>query len=201
MADTGGHAAGADDRYATGGGTHVTGGTDPPWVHPAPPGIGPPPPPAAPEPPPSVRQAITLMWIGAALSVLGGLLGFFMQDQVREEVERQLDRQGNPSGLDPDTFVTIGLVAGAVGATIGAGLWILHAVSARRGRSWARISGTVLFAVSVLFFLVGLTQPAPGLSRGMGLLQQLVGLGAVVLLWLRPSSDFFAASDRARRGY
>jgi hypothetical protein len=142
------------------------------------------------------------MWLGAALSLLSGVLGFFMQDQIREEVDRQIERQGaNASGLDADTFVTIGLVAGVIGAVIGATLWIVHAVATRKGKQWARITGTVLCAISVLFFLISLVQPAPALSRGMGVLQQLLGLAAAVLIWLRPSSEFVEGTERARRGY
>lgn len=158
--------------------------------------------PEPPEPPATIRQAVAVMWLGAALSLLGGVLGFFMQDQIREEVDRQIERQGaGGSGLDPDTFVTIGLVAGAIGAVLGATLWIVHAVATRKGQQWARITGTVLFAVGALFFLIGLVQPAPALSRGMGVLQQLIGLAAVVLIWRRPSTDFVEGTERARRGY
>jgi hypothetical protein len=159
-------------------------------------------PPEPPAPPSTIRQAVAVMWIGAALSVLGGVLGFFLQDEIREAVDRQIERQGtNASGLDPDTFVAIGLVAGVIGALVGATLWIVHAVATGRGRQWARITGTVLFAISVLFFLIGLVQPAPALSRVAGLLQQLVGLAAVVLIWMRPSTEFVEAAERARRGY
>lgn len=165
---------------------------------------GPPPgpPPTAPEPPSTIRQAVAVMWFGAAVSVLSGVLGFFMQDEIREEVDRQLERQGsNASGLDPDMFVTIGLVAGVISAVLGAALWIVHAVATRKGQQWARITGTVLCAISVLFFLIGLVQPAPALSRGMGVLQQLAALSAAVLIWLRPSTAFVEGAERARRGY
>lgn len=158
--------------------------------------------PEPPEPPPTIRQAVAVMWCGAVVSVLSGAIGFLMQDEIREVVDRQIERQGGDTGgLDPDTIVAIGLVAGVITGLLGATLWIVHAVFTLRGRPWARVSGTLLFAVSALFFLVGLAQPAPALSRGAGLLQQLVGLVAVVLIWRGPSGAFFDARERARRGY
>lgn len=170
-----------------------------PWPEHRPPGGALP---TRPEPPATIRQAVAVMWLGAALALLGGVLGFFMQDEIREEVDRQLARQGaGSSGLDPDTFVAIGLVAGVIGALVGATLWIVHAVATRKGQQWARITGTVLFAISALFFLVSLVQPAPAPSRGMGVVQQLVGLAAVVLIWQRPSTAFVEGTERARRGY
>ncbi len=142
------------------------------------------------------------MWAGAVVSVLGGVTGFLLQDEIREEVDRRIARQGGDTGgLDPDIFVAIGVAAGVISALIGATLWIVHAVFTGRGRPWARVSGTLLFAIGALLFLAGLAQPAPALSRGAGLLQQLVGLIAVVLIWRGPSGSFFDDRERARRGY
>ena len=162
---------------------------------------GPPVPPGPPTKPTTIRAAVALMWTGAVFAILGGFSGFLLQDEIRDQVETELARQGNATAIDADTAVNIALVFGVIGALITASLWILHAVFCGKGQPWARGSGSVLYGISFVFFLIGLVQPAPAISRGASVLGLLIGTAAVVALWLRPSSDFFRDSDRARRGY
>ena len=59
------------------------------------------------------------------------------------------------------------LIAGFIaGGVIAAVVWIVLARACQRGRGWARITGTVLFALATLDTFVGLTAPiaAPGRS-------------------------------------
>jgi hypothetical protein len=160
----------------------------------------PPPPPQPPVKPQSIKVAVAAMWTGAVLSVIGGLSAFLFQDDLREEAEKQLANQGD-TGIDADTLVTIALVAAGVGAVIGTILWIVHAINVGKGRNWARIVGTVLYAIALFSFLIGLAQPSPALSRAMGVLNQIVALVALVAMWLPDSNRFVRETDRVRRGY
>jgi hypothetical protein len=140
------------------------------------------------------------MWTGAVLSVLSGLSAFLFQDDLREEAERQLARQGD-TAVDPDTVVAIALVAAGLGAVIGTTLWIVHAVNVGKGRNWARIVGSVLYAIALFGFLIGLAQPAPGLSLAASVVMQIVALVALVAMWLPDSNRFVRETERVRRGY
>jgi len=88
-------------------------------------------------------------------------------------------------------------------ALITGGLWLWMARANKRGRSWARITGTVFFGVLTagnLAWLAELLVEKDSLNvySILGLLffvaYWLVALSAVVLLWQRSSSDFYAAS-------
>ena len=91
------------------------------------------------------------------------------------------------------------VVVSIVFGVIVAGLWIMNAVYSARGRNWARITGTVLGGLYLLSFLSSLTQPSSGLVMAVSVVTVLVVVATVVLLWLRPSNEFFAAAGAARR--
>ena len=158
--------------------------------------------PSAPTSAPStIKNAVYLMYAGAALGVIGALLAFTLQDQMRAAVQESLAGSGAElSESMIQTTIQIGLVVGVVFGLIGAGLWVMNAIFVRKGHNWARIVGSVLGGIYLLSFLYGLTQPNPALTMVINVLTALVAVGAIVLLWLRPSSEFLAAHAAARRG-
>ena len=81
---------------------------------------------------------------------------------------------------------------------IGIGLWLWMAWANKAGKNWARITATVFFALDTLSVLAGFRQAEPALSRAVSLLVWLAGLGAIVLLWQKISSAYFAASRTGR---
>jgi hypothetical protein len=72
-------------------------------------------------------------------------------------------------------------------------LWLGLARACRRGKGWARVTGTVLFGLHTLGFLGVLVNSHPGLgpAKLLTTLSWLIACGAVVFLWQRPSSLFF----------
>ncbi|MFK4638005.1 hypothetical protein [Paenarthrobacter histidinolovorans] len=76
-----------------------------------------------------------------------------------------------------------GFIVGVMVAlgVIGAGLYALVAINVRKGRNWARILGTVLAALSI-FALVPLS---------LATLSALLGIAAIVLLYLPASAPYF----------
>ncbi len=57
----------------------------------------------------------------------------------------------------------------------------------------------MLGGLYLLSFLSSLTQPSSGLVMAVSVVTVLVVVATVVLLWLRPSNEFFAAAGAARR--
>jgi hypothetical protein len=94
--------------------------------------------------------------------------------------------------------VTVGGVAALTVAlsVIEIALWLGLARACRAGRSWAWVTGTVLFGLHTLGFLGVLvnTHPGIGLTKVLTTLSWLIACGAVVFLWQRPSSAFFQAA-------
>jgi len=80
-------------------------------------------------------------------------------------------------------------------------LWLVIAGACRRGRSGARVTGTVLFALHTLGVLGVLASAQAGLgpAKALTLIGWLIGCAAVVCLWQRPSGAFFSARTPASR--
>lgn len=147
------------------------------------------------EPPPPVRTAVKLMWVGAALALLSVLLLPLQTAALRE----QLADQPAP-GIDTDALVTTAITFAVVIGLISAGLWALMAVKNRKGKTWARITATVLAGLNILVTLATLTGAGGTSTTTLNLLLSVVSLvlaGVIVyLLWQRPASEWFDAMSR-----
>ena len=109
-----------------------------------------------PPAPASVLTAVKVMYAGAAASIARhrhrARHGGRHQDRDRETFPNLSASQVNAS----QHTLIIGFVAGGVIAAL---VWILLARACQRGRNWARITGTVLFAIATLDTIVGLAAP------------------------------------------
>ena len=152
-----------------------------------------------PERPKSLDLAVTLMRVGAVLSLLGLVLVFFMGDVMREAVETSMRDAGTEMTPEAvDAAVAVGTVFAVVVALIGVALWLWMAHMNGKGRGWARILATVFFGLFVLSTLASLAQPAPVLSRVATLVQVALGAVIVFLLWKKESSAYYAAMSQRR---
>jgi hypothetical protein len=150
--------------------------------------------------PGSVTTAVRLMWVGAALAVVSALLTPTMGDSMRTQLRDSLTTSGTtltPGELDG--IVTAVLAVALVFGLIAAGLWLLMAWLNGKGKSWARIVATILFAFSLLSALSGLAQAgAAPLLTVLSLASAVVGGAAVFFLWRKESSAWFAAQSAPR---
>lgn len=162
--------------------------------------------PPAPAKPSSVGLAEKLMYGGAAVTLISGLLGLFGdQDAVRESIRESLETAGQAAGdAEVDALVQVGTVTGIIFAVIGAVLWALMGWLNGKGIGWARIVATILGVLGVLLTVVGLFGSAlvPGADAGgalsmvLSLVTGVLALAVVVLLWRPDASAFFAARQR-----
>lgn len=171
------------------------------------PGAGPmpqaPPVPGAPTPaskPSSIVQAVRLMYVGAVLTLLGGLLTPLIKDDLRRSMADAMSGQPTPMTADQlEVIVNVVVVVSVVFGFIWAGVWLLMAWVIGKGKSWARVVATVLFALNLVSFLAGVAQgQATGLVLVVNLLTMLVGAAVIALLWRKDSSAYFAASSAPR---
>jgi uncharacterized membrane protein len=138
------------------------------------------------EQPPSIRTAVRLMYLGAALSLVSALLTFTQTDAIRDAVE---DSDDSLTASEVDTIVNTFVAAFVVAGLIGAGLWVWMAVKNGQGRSWARVVATVLGALNIVFTVLGL-----GSATSVTLVSSLVSLalaGVILYLMYRPESTRF----------
>lgn len=178
--------------------------SDFPPAPPAPPAAATPPPPgaypgyaAAPSAPvaapttipTTVNAAFWLYIASAALAVIGGIITVATAGSTRASAIHQLQTSGtNLHGQSAEQLVNA-FIAFAIGWSIvtlifWAIVFVLFAFFMRRGANWARIVLTVLTGLSLFNAFT---------SFGVGALQVVLSIVAVVLIWVRPSSAWFSA--------
>lgn len=146
--------------------------------------------PSGPAAPPSVMNAVRLMYLGAILSAIGLVLGLATASGLRATIHKANPKL-TPSQLT--TAVHVIVASGIVAGLIGVGVWIWMAVANRRGRNWARITGTVFFGLDTLTLILAFTRTSGTANVVAAIVIWAAGLGAVYFLWQRDSSAYFAA--------
>ncbi|WP_189060427.1 hypothetical protein [Longimycelium tulufanense] len=136
----------------------------------------------APEPPMAVKVSFWIWIASAVIGVVMALVSVTNRDEFTEQLRRQ-----NPDLAEEQLRSTVNaaLALSIVLAVLVAAIYVFFAVKMRAGRNWARITLTVV----TLAFLV-LQFAATG---GIGSLGALVGLVAVVLMFLPSSNEYFQA--------
>ncbi|MEV7606341.1 hypothetical protein AB0N65_12950 [Paenarthrobacter sp. NPDC089322] len=141
--------------------------------------------------PPLVNISFWMIIAAGILSAISSLLlATTGSDAFINSMIQQADQQGTefPEGSLEGMRGAIA-VGAVIGAIVSLGLYALVAFPVRKGKNWARILGTVFAAISVLG-LTGLFQF--GATYGiMQLLVILLGVAAIVLLYLPSSAPYF----------
>jgi len=140
--------------------------------------------------PASMVTAVRLMYAGAAYALVWAIGTIAVAASIVRQHPVVDDHR--LSGA-----VTLAILVGAAEIA----LWLGIARACRRGSSGARVAGTVLFALHTVVVLgvVASSQAGLGPAKVLTLIGWLIGLGAVVALWQRPSSAFFSARRLAGR--
>ena len=135
--------------------------------------------------PDSMRNAVGLMYAGAGFAVVYAIGVIIVASTIISKHPVQAAAH----------HTTVGGVAAltVVLSVIEIALWLGIARACRAGRSWARVTGTILFGLHTLGFLGVLVSKHPGLglTKVLTTLGWLIACAAVVFLWQRPSSAFF----------
>lgn len=139
--------------------------------------------PAGPAPP-TVVNAVRLMVLRAAIGLASIIVLFATRDDLKRRI---LERTPTASDAAINAAITVGAVVGIVILVFY--LFLAHLV--RRGVSWARIVTWVIAGLGILGAVTGFTQPAPTLSRTLGIIVGLIDIAIVVLLARGPSNEYF----------
>jgi len=147
--------------------------------------------PVEPERPPapsSVLNAVKLMYVGAAISTVSLIISLVDISGTKEAIRKARPSLTAAQVNQLNTFIiTLAIVSGVVGVA----LWLWMARANSQGKNWARILSTVLFGLATLDLFGVLSQPKTVLGLVFPVLTWLVGLGAVIFLWRKESTEFF----------
>jgi hypothetical protein len=140
---------------------------------------------AAPAP---VTNAVRLMFVQAALGILGFIVLLATKDTLRKEIFKKNSGYSTQKLDDVvNAAVTIGIVIGIIFTV----LYVLLALQVGKGKNWARIVTWVLASLGVLSGLASLAQPEPAPSRILSIIGLLVDVAIIVFLAQRPSNEYF----------
>jgi hypothetical protein len=144
-------------------------------------------------PPQSVVQAARVMYAGAAASLVGIVIDFLLRHSIRTAI---IQHDSKLTAAQVNDTYHAELVVFVIVGVIGAGLWFWMARSCLAGKSWARITSTVFFAIATIDALVNAAMANGGSVRFYGFVVWIIGLIAVIFLWQRSSSDYFRGAPR-----
>ena len=141
--------------------------------------------------PQSITRAVQLMYAGAAASLIGIIIALTTLSSIKSQIISK-----NPSltttQVNNAQHVAIGVLIAS--GLIGAALWLWMAQSSKAGKNWARIVSTVLFGIETINVVAGASAiSSGGASRVYSIVIWLIGLGAIIFLWQRSSTEYFKA--------
>ncbi len=138
--------------------------------------------------PASVLNAIKVMYAGAVFCVLDIIIDLAGQGATKTAIKK---KSPHLSLHSLNTIMHAGVIGDVAVGVLGALLFVWIARSCRSGKNWARLTGTVLCFLAALGVVVHLISAEATLSLIASFAVFLIGLTAVVLLWLRSSSAYF----------
>jgi hypothetical protein len=140
--------------------------------------------------PKEINVAFWLIIAAGALTLIAGISLLLIPDSMFASViDDALKQQGGASqpelqGMDTAALASMVRTVGFVFMLIGTAIYALIAFFIRKGSNGARITGTVLAAISLL----GLFS-----ADWLSILSVVLGAAGIVFAWLRPSSEYIAA--------
>jgi hypothetical protein len=149
--------------------------------------------PSRPSAPQSVLRAVKVMYAGAAVSLIGIVVGLTTLSSTKSQIKSQ-----HPGWTTAQVNSSMHVVIGSliVSGLIGAALWLWMAQACKAGKSWARVVSTVLFAIDTVDVIAGAAVPGGSVTRIYAIIVWVIGTVAIFLLWQRTSSEYFRGMPR-----
>jgi|SRR5580704_11555508 hypothetical protein len=147
--------------------------------------------------PPALVNAVRLMWAGAALALIGAIVTLAFASKIKNAVRKAALKSNATAASRGKAVLTSAqihtlenatVVVLAVVLIVGVLLWAWMAWANNRGRNWARIVATVLFALSTISLIFSFGRAS--ITIIFVILGWLVGLGATVLLWRKETTAY-----------
>ncbi|ARC57844.1 hypothetical protein AS850_12240 [Frondihabitans sp. 762G35] len=144
-------------------------------------------------PPRFVNNAFYLFLLVALTHLVGIFVTIASIPAATEQAKRAAESQGGSalSASQIDTVVQAGVILAVVIGVVSLIAFVIFDLFMRRGANWARIVLLVLTVLS-LFGIAG--------SYGVGAVGVIAGVVATILMFLRPSSEYFRAVRDRKRG-
>ena len=150
-----------------------------------------------PPQPKTLRNAVRLMLAGAALALIGVIITLVFSGKIKTSATNLAISANRTAAREHKTQLTAAQIHSLANAfvdfyvialVISLLLWVLMAWANNRGSNWARIVGTILFGLNTLLLIFDVGRVSIVLI--FIALGWLIGLGAIVLLWNRQTTQY-----------
>jgi hypothetical protein len=149
--------------------------------------------PERPPVPSTVKAAARLMYTGAAVMVASAVLLLLNLHALRDALAHSTGGQHDtPAQLH--TLEVQYAAYNVISDVLFAAVWLWMAWVNRRGRRWGRNVASVLFGLSTLSLVSAAAQG--GALAPLVIVPWAVGLGALIFLWRKPSTEYYEAMSR-----
>ncbi len=129
--------------------------------------------------------------VGTAISMILTLAAIGSPGAM-EQFETMMNQQPEGASVDPNAVIENATTVLVIITLIGIGIYLLIAFMVRKGKNWARITATVLAALSLLLLILGGTV--------LTWIIVLLGIAAVVLLYMPASTSYFNTVKAQKQG-
>jgi hypothetical protein len=138
--------------------------------------------------PSSVQNAVRLMFLLAALGLIGIIVVFADKNALRTAIENA--NSGYSTKQVDDALNTAVAIAAVIGIILIV-LYVLLALQVRKGKNWARIVTWVLAGLGVLGSVGNLAQPQAAITKVIAGVELVLYVVLIVLLAMKPSNEYF----------
>jgi hypothetical protein len=154
--------------------------------------------PPVPARPRTVTYAVWLMYAGAALSVVNGLVDALMAHSLVLTMFTQFESQlppGQQTQISTDLLTRVFSAGVIITGVLYALLWLWMAWKNSSGRSWARVVSTVFFGLFSVSALSSVARVSSGLLGILiaSLVTFAIGLAVIILIWQPEASRYYEA--------
>ena len=150
-----------------------------------------------PPQPASLRNAVRLMWVGAALALIGVIFTLAFSSKIKSavtkaaikaNVTRRSEGKSVLTASQIHSVASVTVVLLAILGIIALLLWVWMAWANNKGSNWARIVATVLFGLNTISLLLEVGRAS--ITIIVVAIGWLVGLAAIVFLWRKETTAY-----------
>jgi hypothetical protein len=133
------------------------------------------------------------MCAGAAVSIAYALLVLTQDGAIRSTLHQEFPSY---TASHISALASARVESSVIGGVIQAAVWVLMARSNQAGKIWARNISAVLFGLASLSLGLSFAGPVLAALLAGSIVTWLVGLGATIALWLKPSRQYQQAMSK-----
>lgn len=149
--------------------------------------------------PKAIDTAFQASLASTAIGAISAIFMFLLDRQFLEDMANEAVKSAGSAGaISQEQAVNIYRISMIIGIAVFVGLFVLFAYKMRGGRNWGRILLTISAVLGAVSFLTAMASTGAELELMWSLAQAAFGVTAVVYMYRKESTAYFAAYKQRR---